>query len=296
MARNSKRKNPNIGKLHIIHNKYKGKMSYFKVCVLRSSSRGNCTAIWTARSAILIDCAGLSFEGLEKDLKSINLDPCRINGILITHGHEDHICKKTFKIADRYGIPIYIHPDTYQVVRERYGLKDHQFKIMYHTQKPFAIDDLKIVPIKTFHRGGYVGKAFGFCIAYKYKGSWCRMGFLTDTSKVTDNMVRMLYDCKCLVIECNHDTKLAWEKSPNQLTWREHLNNEAAARALVRIKNGSSNRLALKYVFLAHISARHNDAKTLISRISKGIGKDNIADCDLILTYHGKRTQVKDIL
>ena len=34
-------------------------MSYLKVCVLRSSSSGNCTAIWTAESGILIDCAGL---------------------------------------------------------------------------------------------------------------------------------------------------------------------------------------------------------------------------------------------
>ena len=122
------------------------------------------------------------------------------------------------------------------------------------------------------------------------------MGLLTDTSKITDSMVRMLYDCKCLIIECNHDTELAWERSPNQSTWREHLNNEAAARALIKIKNGSSDRVALKHVFLAHISERHNKAKTLIGRISNGIRKENITDCDLMLTYRKKRTQVKDML
>ena len=53
-------------------------MSYLKVCVRRSSSSGNCTAIWTQRSAILIDCAGLSLKEAEKDLKSIKLDPSRI--------------------------------------------------------------------------------------------------------------------------------------------------------------------------------------------------------------------------
>ena len=271
-------------------------MSYLKVCVLRSSSSGNCTAIWTARSAILIDCAGLGLKEVEKDLKSIKLDPSRINGIVITHGHEDHISKDTFKIAHRYGIPIYIHPDTYQVIKKRYGLKDHQSRIMHHTEKPFVINDLKITPFKTFHNGGYVGKPFGFCIAYKHKDSWCKVGLLTDTSKVTDSMARMLYDSNCLIIECNHDTKLAWRKSPNQSTWKEHLNNEAAARALIKIKNGSSDRLALKHVFLAHISQRHNKAKTLIRRISKVIGKENITDCDLMLTYREKRTQVKDIL
>lgn len=271
-------------------------MSYLKVCVLRSSSRGNCTAIWTEDSAILIDCAGIGLKEAEKDFSEIGLDPSRIKGIAITHGHEDHICRNTFRIAGHYGIPIYIHHDTYQVVKERYSVKDGQFKIMYHTEKPFIISGLKVIPFKTFHAGGYVGEPFGFCVAYDHDGSRCKVGFLTDTSKVTDSMVRTLHDCKCLIIECNHDTKLAWERSPNQFTWREHLNNDAAAEALVRIKNGSTDKVALKHVFLAHISERHNKARTLISRISNDIRKKNITSCGLMLTYREKRTVVKDLL
>src|SRR3989338_10167119 len=147
----------------------KNKVPYLKICVLRSSSNCNCTAIWTAKSGILIDCAGIGLKEIEKDLKCIELDPSRINGIVITHGHEDHICKDTFKIAGRYEIPIYIHHDTYQGIKERYCVKKHQFKIIHHTEKPFIINDLKIMPFKTFHGGGYVGKPFGFCIEYKHK-------------------------------------------------------------------------------------------------------------------------------
>ena len=152
------------------------------------------------------------------------------------------------------------------------------------------------MPFKTFHSGGYVGKPFGFCIEHEHMGSCRKVGFLTDTSKVTDSMVRMLHDSNCLIIECNHDTALARALSPNQSTWREHLNNEAAARALIKIKGGSTNRAALKHVFLAHISERHNKPRTLISRISNGIRKENITDCDLMLTYREKRTQIKEIL
>ena len=271
-------------------------MSYLKVCVLRSSSRGNCTAIWTAKSGILIDCAGIIPKEIEEEFKSIGLDPSRINGIVITHGHGDHISKDTFKIADRYGIPIYIHPDTYHVIKERYSIKDHQFKIVHHAQKPFTINDLNITPFKTFHSGGYAGKPFGFCVEYNHKGSCRKVGLLTDTSKVTDSMIRMLYDCKCLIIECNHDKELAEDISPDQPTWKEHLNNEAAAEALIKIKAGSTDRAALKNVFLAHISERHNSARTLIDRISNGIRKENIADCGLMLTYSKKRTQVQEVL
>src|SRR3990167_1052556 len=102
-----------------MHKKDKKEVSYLKVCVLRSSSSGNCTAIWTARSGILIDCSVISLKEIEKDLKCIELDPSQFNGIVITHGHGDHICKNTFKIAVRYGIPIYIHHDAYQVIKER---------------------------------------------------------------------------------------------------------------------------------------------------------------------------------
>ncbi|OGW82975.1 MAG: hypothetical protein A2987_04275 [Omnitrophica bacterium RIFCSPLOWO2_01_FULL_45_10] len=244
----------------------------------------------------MIDCAGIDLKEIEKDLRDIELDPSQINGIVITHGHEDHICKDTFKIASRYGIPIYIHHDTYQVIKERYWVKNHQVKIMHHTEKPFIINDIKIMPFKTFHSGGYVGKPFGLRIEYKHKGSRHKVGLLTDTSKVTDSMVRMLYDCKCLIIECNHDRELAQVRSPNQSTWREHLNNEAATEALIKIKNGSTDSLALKHVFLAHISERHNKPRTLINRISNGIRKENITGCDLMLTYREKRTQVKKIL
>ncbi len=271
-------------------------MSYLKVCVLRSSSKGNCTAIWTEKSGILIDCSGISLKDIGKDLEDIELDPSLISGIVITHGHVDHISKNTFKIADHYEIPIYIHNETYQVIKERYCAKDHRLKIVYHTEKPFIINDLKIAPFKTFHNGGYVGRPFGFCIEYKNSNSRCKVGFLTDTNKVTDSMVRMLYDCKCLILECNHDAQLAWKKSPNQSTWKEHLNNEAAAWALVKIKNGSTDRAALKHVFLAHISERHNKAKTLISRISTDMRRENITDCSLMLTYRKKRTQVKVII
>ena len=269
-------------------------MSYLKVCVLRSGSSGNCTAIWTAKTGILIDCSGFSLKEIAKDLKDIGLEPSRISGIIITHGHEDHICKNTFKIADNYKIPIYIHRDTYQAVKERYCAEKYQLKILHHTEDPFIIEDLKIVPVKTFHRGGYAGEPFGFCI--EHKSSCRKIGFLTDTSRVTDSMVRALYNCKCLIIECNHDIELAREISPNQSTWREHLNNDAAVEALIKIKNGSTDVTALKHIFLAHISERHNKPEILIDRISSGIRKKNITGCDLMLTYREKRTQVKEII
>ena len=85
------------------------------------------------------------------------------------------------------------------------------------------------------------------------------------------------------------------EKSPDQSAWKEHLDNEAAAEALIRIKNGSGDSEALKHVFLAHISERHNKPMTLIGLISDCIRKEKIAGCELVLTHREKRTEVREI-
>jgi len=42
-------------------------------------------------------------------LREIDLRPAKINGILVTHGHGDHVNSDTFKIAKEFRIPIYIH-------------------------------------------------------------------------------------------------------------------------------------------------------------------------------------------
>ena len=61
-----------------------------KVCVLASGSKGNATYVATNTTKLLIDL-GISCLNTEKNLYDIDVDPHKINAILITHTHVDHV-------------------------------------------------------------------------------------------------------------------------------------------------------------------------------------------------------------
>ena len=66
---------------------------------LFSSSKGNCTYVFSDNTKILVDI-GVSAKRLTEALISRNINPEEIQGVLITHEHSDHIkgirvfCKK----------------------------------------------------------------------------------------------------------------------------------------------------------------------------------------------------------
>ena len=59
-------------------------------CNLASGSRGNCSVISTKNVSIMID-NGLNFRTLSERARLANIDLSKINAILITHEHSDHV-------------------------------------------------------------------------------------------------------------------------------------------------------------------------------------------------------------
>ncbi len=61
-----------------------------RIQILASGSTGNATFVEINNTRFLIDM-GISCYQIEKKLKKNHIDPHSINGILITHEHNDHI-------------------------------------------------------------------------------------------------------------------------------------------------------------------------------------------------------------
>jgi phosphoribosyl 1,2-cyclic phosphodiesterase len=76
-----------------------------RMTVLASGSKGNSTIVSTATTRILVD-AGLSCRELMKRMKAVGEDPSTLNGILITHEHQDHV-QGLAVTARKLGIPVY---------------------------------------------------------------------------------------------------------------------------------------------------------------------------------------------
>ena len=80
------------------------------VCVLGSGSKGNAIYVSDGQTAILID-AGLSGVEIERRLGSRGLAPDRLQAIVVSHEHADHI-NGVGVMSRRYRLPVYLNRKT----------------------------------------------------------------------------------------------------------------------------------------------------------------------------------------
>lgn len=88
---------------------YSGSM---KMSVLASGSKGNCTVVSAAGTSILVDC-GLSCREILKRMQQVGEDPSKLDAILITHEHLDHIAGLSV-MARRLKIPVFFTEATHR--------------------------------------------------------------------------------------------------------------------------------------------------------------------------------------
>lgn len=74
----------------------------------------------------------------EKVIKYVNDNKLKVLGILLTHGHPDHI-----GAIDCFKVPVYIHKDEYQVLVDSYNITPER----YGRNMPYSLEDIDIVKI-----------------------------------------------------------------------------------------------------------------------------------------------------
>jgi phosphoribosyl 1,2-cyclic phosphodiesterase len=274
------------------------------LCVLASGSTGNATLLWADNSALLIDC-GRSKRFIEESLKSLQVDITRVKGILITHGHGDHINSGTIILARTHAIPIYIHAETYTTILgkkqcEPIARLDRRL-IRHHTLESFVLDEFRVQPFTTFHNGGFAGRTFGFSIIHDDGQRRRKIGFLTDTGKIDDAIIEALADSHALVLEANHDPELVRnsDRHPVNKQWvlsdYGHLSNAANANAIREIIRRSKRNDILKHIFVAHISEQHNTPAIALRHIRTILNEYMIENIELIPTFHRAKSIVVNL-
>ena len=83
-----------------------------RMTVLASGSRGNCTVITAGRTSVLVD-VGLSCREILKRMHMAGQDPAKLDAILITHEHQDHV-QGLSVMARKLGIPVYCTAATHR--------------------------------------------------------------------------------------------------------------------------------------------------------------------------------------
>jgi ribonuclease J len=117
----------------------------------------NMTLIRTSSEDIIIDC-GMLFPYEECfDINYLipdfsNLDPERINSIIITHGHEDHIGGLSHLLKVFPDIKVYVTKFTLHLIKRK--LDEHGLRLNYeliHDQSELNFKDVDIFPVHVNH-------------------------------------------------------------------------------------------------------------------------------------------------
>lgn len=262
-------------------------------CILASGSSGNCSVIWTGKTAVLIDC-GCGARYMADSLASLGIEPQNITAAVITHAHIDHISASGLNFLLKNNIPIHLHSDTLEEVFRKYGNKvDDCHTVSFNDG--FKIKDIEVNPFDVYHKDGNISRTLGFSFSSLVQGKKYKIGYMTDTGKVCKNIIKSLSDSNILVIESNYDRDMLdssfrpYENKRWVLSEWGHLSNEDAAQAIAEIKMNSTSSDSLKYVFLAHLSQHHNSPE-LALRISKEmLLSQNITDIRLFAAQRKQR-------
>ena len=222
----------------------------FKFCSLFSGSSGNSSYIGTDQAHILVD-AGLTGKAVEAALKKLDIGASVLQGILITHEHDDHI-RGAGVLSRRYNIPIYANQGTWEAMESKIGKISINNIRVFDTDRDFYINDINVHPFGIPHDAA---APVGFCFFNRGK----KISIATDLGHTNSKIINTVMDSDLVVLEANHDPEMLKGGSyPYHLKRRimgrkGHLSNEDAGLALTKIMNGKLIR-----VLLAHLSAKNN--------------------------------------
>ncbi|MBC8569381.1 MBL fold metallo-hydrolase [Zongyangia hominis] len=220
-----------------------------RICPLFSGSSGNCTYLANGEDSILID-AGVSCRSIVGALKEIDAPVERIQAILVTHEHSDHV-KGLKVLLKRYPIPVYGSRETLAYIAQN-DLVPPQADLRVLEEKT-EIARMEITPFDTSHDAAH---SLGFRI---HMADDRLVGFATDTGCITQDVDRGLSGCDVVVLESNYDKgMLQCGRYPYYLkrritSNRGHLSNEDCAKQIARLVKEKATRF-----ILAHLSQENN--------------------------------------
>ena len=222
-----------------------------KIYPLYSSSSGNSTFIGDENGGVLID-AGVSTKKIVTSLSSNGISPEKIEGILITHEHSDHI-KGLLNFTKKYHTPVYMGIETAKFLTSGDLISPLSTINVFDNVESFCVGDYEIHPFKTPHDSR---ESFGF----KIKNPEGKVAVTcTDLGHITKEIHKNLLSASVCLIEANYDNKMLENgRYPYMLKQRirsdnGHLSNsDSAAEIEILIRNGTQK------IILGHLSRENN--------------------------------------
>lgn len=258
---------------------------------IASGSSGNCIYAGSEHAHLLID-AGISKKRIDEGLKEAELSGADLDGIVVTHEHQDHIAGLGV-MARKYHMPIYATAGTLKYIKSCASLGKISEDLFHEIKadEPFQIKDLTIKPFRISHDANEP-------VGYRIENQEQSIAVATDMGMYDDYIVNQLLDLDALLIESNHDIRMLqvgpypYYLKRRILGDRGHLSNENCGRLLSRVLHDD-----MKAVFLGHLSQENNYEllayETVCSEITLG---DNPYHANDFKIQVAKRSQASEMI
>jgi len=219
------------------------------IAFLASGSRGNAALVYNGDRGILIDC-GISAREVRRRIDAAGLGDVQIEAVLVTHEHSDHIAG--VRVLSR-SLGAAVHATRATTARMDAQLADVPEVCIVRPGNPFSLASFSVVAFRTSHDAADP-------VGYVFEDeSGHRIGIMTDTGVLTEEIAEAIAGCDVLGIEANHDHDML-ENGPYPSFLKQrirsdrgHLSNHAAGDALERL---ASDRLHT--IIGLHLSAQNN--------------------------------------
>lgn len=119
----------------------------------------NCMALEQRGEVILVDCGvtfderGLGVDVVHPDFSALDTFGQRLLGVVVTHGHEDHIGALPYLLR-RHDVPVWAPPYALGLIEERLGEHEVLEHARLHPTRPrqeFQVGSFRIEPIRVTH-------------------------------------------------------------------------------------------------------------------------------------------------
>jgi phosphoribosyl 1,2-cyclic phosphodiesterase len=239
-----------------------------RIQTLSSGSGGNITFVGTADTNILVDI-GLTLPQTLKRLNDAKIDPKKIDAILITHEHSDHICGAA-AFVKRFGTKVYCHEKIIKILKKYIDIADEYF-VPFNGD--FTIGDISVSFFQIPHDSV-------FCFGYTFSADGTMVGIATDIGKMTPTIISHLSACQIVVLESNHDkeklranTKYPFWLKRRIVSDRGHLSNAECANTILELSKHNVGQ-----VVLAHLSKENNSPLIAYTTIKNFLSQHGIIE------------------
>ena len=227
-----------------------------RVSILASGSSGNLTLLETEHTRLVVD-AGLGKRETLARLAAIETDVDHIDGILITHEHNDH-CIGLPQMLGLWKAPLYVTEPTMGALQR--GLPETLGKRLrgvetIHAGQCFTVGDIEIHAFAVPHDAADP-------IGFTFRSDGVKLALVTDLGYMPALVRVHLRAADCLVLESNHDLDMLkvgpypWMVKQRVLSRTGHLSNHAVSEFLADPEGFDAG---ARFLVLAHLSQENNN-------------------------------------